>query len=302
MKSLQRLIPYLRDHRARFLQVCLVMVAVAALNGATVYVLKPGINSIFERKDPTLLAAVALAIPAIFFLKLVLVYIQTYLINYIGQRIGQRLREELFAHLHTLSLDFFWRSKSGEVLSRLTNDLNNLQQGIQFVPLYLVRDTLTVLILLAVMFVINSQFALIAILAIPMAGGVLAVLGRKLRSSSRKGQEVMGEIYHRFQESLQGMLVVKAFNYEAAATAKFKAESDSFFGQMMRYFRATALSGPLMEFLGSLIMAAIVYKAGVEIFSARMTPGDFFTFLGAFFRGPGYGYIVPWENGLWFAL
>jgi subfamily B ATP-binding cassette protein MsbA len=142
---------------------------------------------------------------------------------------------------------------------------------------------LTVFFLLIIMFFINWQFALIAILAIPMAGGVLAVLGRKLRSSSRKGQEVMGEIYHRFQESLQGMLVVKAFNYEAEATAKFKAESDAFFGQMMRYFRATALSGPLMEFLGSIIMAAIVYKAGTEIFHGHMKPGDFFTFLGAFF-------------------
>ena len=283
MKSLKRLLPYLHEHRARFLQVCLVMVAVAALNGATVYILKPGINSIFERKDPRLLLLVVAAIPAIFFLKLILVYAQTYLINYIGQRIAQRLRVELFTHLHTLSLDFFWRSKSGELLSRLTNDLNNLQQGLQFVPLFLVRDTLTVIILLGVMFYINWQFALIAVLAIPMAGGVLAVLGKKLRSSSRIGQEVMGEIYHRFQESLQGMLVVKAFNYEAEATAKFKAESDAFFGQMMRYFRATALSGPLMEFLGSILMAAIVYKAGTEIFQARMTPGDFFTFLGAFF-------------------
>ncbi|MDD5629435.1 MAG: ABC transporter ATP-binding protein, partial [Elusimicrobia bacterium] len=283
MDSLKRLVPYFREHQVRFLQFCLVMVAVAALNGATVGILKPAANVLFASKDPKLLIAVVLAIPAIFFLKLILVYAQTYLINYITQRITQRMREELFAHLHTLSLDFFWRSKSGEVLSRLTNDLSNLQQGLQFVPLFLVRDALTVIILLGVMFYINWQFALIAILAIPMAGGVLAVLGKKLRSSSRKGQEAMGEIYHRFQESLQGMLVVKAFNYEAEATAKFKAESDSFFSQMMRYFRATALSGPLMEFLGSLILAAIVYKAGNEIYQARMTVGDFFTFVGSFF-------------------
>jgi len=284
MESLKRLKPYLAEHKARFLQACLVMVAVALLNGATAWVLKPAINAIFAHQgDYRLLWSVVLAIPAIFFLKLVITYIQTYLINYIGQRIAQRLREELFRHLHALSLDFFWRSKTGEVLSRLTNDVTNLQNGLQFVPLFLVRDTLTVLALLVVMFYINWHFALIAIIAIPVAGGVLGVLGRKLRASGRKGQEVMGEIYHRFQESLQGMLVVKAFNYEAEATVKFRVESDAFFGQMMRYYRATALSGPLMEFLGSIIMAAIVLKAGQEIYAKTMTPGDFFTFLGAFF-------------------
>ena len=283
MESLKRLKPYLFQHRRRFLQAAVVMAAVALLNGATVWVLKPAINSIFEKKDPKLLFLVVALIPAIFFVKLILTYIQSYLMSYIGQRITKTLREELFVHLHTLSMDFFWRSKSGEILSRLTNDLTNLQSGLQFIPLYMVRDSLTVIVLLGVMFFINWRFALVAILAIPMAGAVLAVLGRKLRAASRKSQEVMGEIYHRFQESLQGMLVVKAFNYEADATAKFNTESAAFFDQMMRYFRATALSGPLMEFLGSLILAAVVLKAGQEIFHGGMTPGDFFTFLGSFF-------------------
>ncbi len=283
MQSLKRLKPYLLQHRRRFAQAAAVMTAVALLNGATVWVLKPAINSIFEKKDPRLLVGVVALIPAIFLLKLVLTYIQSYLMSYIGQRITKTLREELFVHLHTLSMDFFWRSKSGEILSRLTNDLTNLQSGLQFIPLYMVRDSLTVIVLLGVMFFINWRFALIAILAIPMAGAVLAVLGKKLRKASRKSQEVMGEIYHRFQESLQGMLVVKAFNYEADATAKFNAESSAFFDQMMQYFRATALSGPLMEFLGSLILACVVLKAGQEIFRGTMTPGDFFTFLGSFF-------------------
>ena len=74
-------------------------------------------------------------------------------------------------------------------------------------------------------------------------GEKLGILGRKLRSAGRRSQEIMGEIYHRFQESLQGMLVVKAFNYERGAISKFRDENDSLFHQMMRYFRATALSG-----------------------------------------------------------
>jgi subfamily B ATP-binding cassette protein MsbA len=279
----RRLLPYFRPHRLRFVQACLVMAVVAALNGAMVWVLKPTINTIFDRKDPALIGWVLLAIPAVFFLKMVFTYAQSYLMSYIGQKITREIREELFRHLHELSMDFFWKSKSGEILSRLTNDLNNLQSGLHFVPLYLVRDSLTVVALLLVMFSIHWQFALIALIAIPMSGGVLAVLGKKLRSAGKKSQEVMGEIYHRFQESLQGMLVVKSFNYEQGAIRRFNEESAAFFDQMMRYFRATALSGPLMEFLGSLIITAIVYKGAREIVGGTMTPGDFFTFLGSFF-------------------
>ena len=76
-------------------------------------------------------------------------------------------------------------------------------------------------------------------------------------------------MYHRFQESLQGMLVVKAFNYEAGAIAKFGIENDAFWSQMMRYLRATALSGPLMEFLGALILTLILWLGGREILGDR---------------------------------
>jgi ATP-binding cassette, subfamily B, bacterial MsbA len=282
-ETLARLLPYLKPHKARFAQACAFMAVSAALNGAMVGVLKPAIDHVFAQRDAEKLLQVVLLIPAIFFLKLVFQYTQHYLMSWLGQKVTQQIRDDLFGHLHRLSMDFYWRSKGGEVLSKLTNDMNALQSGVHFVPLYLVRDTLTMTVLLGVMFWTNWKFAATALLVIPFAAGTLGVLGRKLRAAGRRGQEVMGEIYQRFQESLQGMLVVKAFNYEPRVIAKFRAENDEFFHQMMRYFRATALSGPLMEFFGSLIMAAVVYQGGREIVGGRMTPGDFFVFLACFF-------------------
>ena len=279
----KRLAPYLRPYKARIAWAFVVMIAVAALNGATVWIVNPAINQVFVKTDPGKLLWVVLLIPTIFLAKLIVTYTQSYLMSWLSQRITQELREDLFRHLHELSMDFYWRSKSGEVLSRLTNDMTRLQDMLQFVPLYVVRDSATVVVLIGVMFYIRWQFALTALICIPMAGAVLGILGRKLRSAGRRSQEIMGEIYHRFQESLQGMLVVKAFNYEEGAIRKFQEENDSLFHQMMRYFRATALSGPLMEFLGSLIMATIVYQAGRQIIAGKMTPGDFFTFLASFF-------------------
>ncbi|MBI5245588.1 MAG: ABC transporter ATP-binding protein [Elusimicrobia bacterium] len=286
-RSLKRLLSYVRPYRLRLLQATAVMIIVAALNGALVKVLGPITNSLFVDTDAERLKQVALMIPVIFFLKLVFQYTQSYLMSWLGQKITQEIREDLFTHLHALSMDFFWKSKGGEVLAKLTNDMNNLQSALQFVPLYAIRDSLTIIVVLAVMIMTNPKFALVALIAIPMAGGVLGILGRKLRAAGRRGNEVMGEIYHRFQESLQGMLVVKSFNYEKGAIAKFRVENDEFFHQMMRYFRATALSGPLMEFLGSLIMAAIVWLGGRAIGAGEMTASQFAVFLGSFFMAYG---------------
>jgi subfamily B ATP-binding cassette protein MsbA len=287
--SIQRIVAYIKPHKTRLIQACVVMVIVAGLNMAMVKVLDPVTSSLFgsANADPAKLIQVSMLIPLVFFLMLVFKYTLAYLMSWLGQKITQEIREDLFTHLHALSMDFFWKAKGGEVMAKLTNDMTALQSALQFVPLYAVRDSLTVVAMLVVMFWTNSKFASVALIAIPMAGGVLGVLGRKLRASGRRGQEVMGEIYHRFLESLQGMLVVKSFNFEEGSIKKFRKENDEFFHQMMRYFRATALSGPLMEFLGSLIIATIVYMGGRQIGAGTMTPGQFSVFLGCFFMSYG---------------
>ncbi|MFA6029946.1 MAG: ABC transporter ATP-binding protein [Elusimicrobiota bacterium] len=283
MNPLRRILPYLKPHRRRFIEAGIAMVIVAAANGAIVYLIKFLTDNALVRSDARMLKAIVIAVPVLMGIKTVAAYAQNYLMSWIGQRGTQTLREELFRHLHTLSLDFYAEKKSAEVLARVTNDLGNLQSALQFLPLYLIRDTLTVIVLTATLFFLNWRFALIAFCAIPIASLVIGVLGRKMRDASRESQVIMGQLYHRFQESLQGMLLIKAFNYEEGAIAKFRLENDSFFSQMMRYLRAAALSGPLMEFFGALILSPLLYFGGREILAGRMTIGDFFAFITAFF-------------------
>lgn len=280
--TLRRLAGYVRPYKVRVLQACVVMACVAGVESSMAWLLGPVTTSIFGTPSPEELKNTALAIPLVFFLKLSFGYTLSYLMSWLGQRITQKIRDDLFTHLHALSMDFFWKSKGGQVLATFTNDMNALQSALQFGPLYAVRDTLKIVFVLGLMLWTNPKFALIALVAVPLTGGVLGVLGRKLRTAGRRGQEVMGEIYHRFQESMQGMLVVKSFNYEKGAIAKFRRENDEFFHQMMRYFRAAALSGPLMEFLGSLVMAAIVWYGGQAIGAGRMSPRQFAVFIGCF--------------------
>ncbi|MBI4248719.1 MAG: ABC transporter ATP-binding protein [Elusimicrobia bacterium] len=275
--------PFLKPYKGRFVQAGVAMCLVAALNGGAVYLLKPIVDRVFISRDFRILWLAVALVPLLVFLKTVAAYIQNYLMSWIGQSVTQELREELFRRLHQLSLDFFVQRKSGEVLSRVTNDLTLLQSCLHFIPLYLVRDSATVVVLLGVLFYLHWKFALLALLSVPMVAALLWIFGRKMRDASARSQQVMGQIYHRFQESLQGMVVIKAFNYEEGAIRRFQLENRSFFDEIMRYLRATALSGPLMEFAGSLVLALLIYYGGKEIIAERLTPGEFFAFLGSFF-------------------
>jgi len=281
--SLKRLLPYLAPHKTRLMQAIVAMMFVALFNGGSVYLLKPIVDNASSLKDEKHLLFVVLLLPTLFLFKLVVQYTQSYLMSYIGQKTVQQIREDLFRHLHTLSVEFYWRRRSGEIMSRVTNDLTSLQSMLQFVPLYLIRDSFTIFILLFVLFYINWKFTLIVLLIGPVAGGMLGILGKKMRKSAGKSQQIVGQIYHRFQESLEGMAIIKAFNYEQGAIDRFTAENDNLFSEMMKYLRATALNGPLMEFLGSIIIALLIYYGGREIIAQHMSAGDFVVFLGAFF-------------------
>ncbi len=306
MELIQKFLPYVKPYRLRFYQAAIAMVIVALSNGATVLLIKFVVNGIFEGKDLTgsqldiavskfagplldqslnyrTLWLITISVPLLIAIKSMAAYIQNYLMSWLGQRITQQMREDLFRHLHRLSLEFHSGQKAGEILARATNDLTIVQSMLQFVPLYLIRDLLTIIVLMTALFFLNWHFALVALGIIPVASLVIIPLGRKMRDASSKSQAIMGNIYHRFQESLHGMMLVKALNYEEGATKKFQRENEDFFIQMMRYLRATALSGPLMEFLGSLIMASLVFFGGREILLGRMDAGAFGAFLTAFF-------------------
>ena len=277
------LLKYIKPYKKQFVQAALSMILLAALRGGVVYLMGPVIQGVFMEKKLDILRLVIMGLPVLFVLRMAAEYSNNYLMSWIGQKAVQQIRDDLFTHIHRLSIEFYWRKRSSDVMSRVINDLNNVQSTVQFVPLYLIRDSLTVSALMFVLFYVNWRFALITLVIIPVTSKVMKVLGKKMRKSSMESQIIVGEISHRFQESLQGITVVKAFNYEEEAIAKFRSANDDYFSKTMRYLRATALAGPLMEFIGSIILVVMIYLGGHAIFDGTMTTAAFFSFIAAFF-------------------
>jgi subfamily B ATP-binding cassette protein MsbA len=281
MNAPARFWPYLRPHRRRFAWAVAAMCAVAAFNGGAVLLLKPIVDRIFIARDLRMLWLAVAAVPLLMAGKTAVSYLQNYLMSWIGQSVTQSIREDLFRHLLAAPV-----RDSGplaaEVLSRVTNDLAIVQTELVSVPLYLIRDSMTLVVLTGSLFYLDWRFALVALAGTPATAIAFVVLGRKMRRYSLQSQAVMERLTDRFEGSLRGLFSDQAPGSGSAALGEFRAENAVFFALTMRYLRATALAAPLMELCGSLAVAALLYFGGTAAIAGRMTPGAFFAFLGAF--------------------
>jgi subfamily B ATP-binding cassette protein MsbA len=288
---IKALVAYLKPYKVRMVQAAISMIVLAGIKNAVIYISGPIIQGVFVNKDMHMLHLIVIGLPILFVLRMVVEYTNGYLMSWVGQRVVQNIREDLFTHIHRLSIEFYWRKRSSDVMSRVINDLNNVQNTVQFIPLYGIRDVLTVISCVALLFYINWKLAMISLIVLPAIAAILGVLGKKMRKASAESNVIVGEISHKFQESLQGITVVKAFNYEEQAIAKFKVSNDDYFSKMMRYLRATALSGPIMEFISGMVLIGIVYMSGQAIFHGTMTTAQFFSFVAAYVTA-----YVPLKN------
>ena len=257
------------------------MLFVSAATSGSAFLVKPVLDDVFFKKDLTMLKLIPLAIVAIFMLKGLFDYGQAYLMSYVGQRIIADLREKIYNHLQSLSLSFFTRNPTGTLMSRITNDVSMVQGAVTDAVTGLLKDFFTIIGLVAVVFYRDWRLAIVALVVFPVAVYPIVKFGKKLRSYSVRSQTAMGDISTILLETISGNRIVKAFNMEDYERKRFARENRKLFGISMKSVRVRAISHPLMEFLGGLGIAFIVFYGGYNVIKGVATPGTFFSFLAA---------------------
>ncbi|MBP1717347.1 MAG: phospholipid-lipopolysaccharide transporter, partial [Deltaproteobacteria bacterium] len=257
------------------------MVFVSAASAATAFLVKPVLDDVFFKKDLMMLKLIPLAIVGIFILKGVFDYGQGYLISFVGQRIITDLREKIYHHLHSLALPFFTKNPTGVLMSRILNDVNLVQGAVTDAVTGLLKDIFTIIGLVFVVFYQDWQLALIALVVFPVAVYPIVKFGRKLRSYSTRTQTAMADLSTMLLETISGTRIVKAFNMEDYERKRFSKINERLFRIIVKAFRVRAVSHPLMETLGGLGIAAIVFYGGYNVIRGAATPGTFFSFLAA---------------------
>jgi len=281
MNVLKRLFVYIKPYRIRFLEAMVCMALVAGLTSLLMYLIKPTFDKIFTQKNAQMIPYIVVIIVGCALAKGLFEYYQSYLMSYIGQKTIMDIRNKLYSHLQSLSLDYFIRQRTGQIISRLTNDVMLLQRAVVGVPANLIRGGLTIIGLTALLFYLHWRWAIIIMIVFPLVTLPLRSFGRRLRKISRKSQEKMADIYSLLQEKILGIKMVKSFCMEKTEAEKFELENSNFFKIIMKAMRVVAIQSPVMEFIATLGMAGVLAIAGYEVISGKSTMGTFFAFIGA---------------------
>ncbi len=280
---LKQYLPYLLGYRRQFIFAILGMIAIAAGTAGTAQLIKPVLDDVFINKDREMLALMPFLLIAVFMLKGIGRYVQTYYTSYIGQDVVRKLRDKLVLHITYLDMDFFKTIHSGELLSRVTNDIGRIQKVVASIIPSLIRESLTILALTGYVIYESPKLAFYFLIIMPLAIFPLTRLAKKMRKYSKLSQESTADMTSRLAEIFSNVEVIKSNSTQIYEHQRFAKENQNVFKFIMKQIRTNALTSPVMETLGSIAIGIVVYIGGKEVIDGHMTVGAFFAFATALF-------------------
>jgi ATP-binding cassette, subfamily B, bacterial MsbA len=281
MSLYRRLLDLVKPYRVKLAFAMICMLFVSLLTAAQAFLVQPALDDVFLKKDLKILFLLPIAIILLFFIKGIFDYGQAYLMNFVGLRIVADMREKLYNHLQNLSLSFFTKTPTGVLISRITNDVNLIQGAVSNTITGLLKDAFTIVGLSGVIFYRNWKLAIIAFIIFPLAIIPIKEFGKRLRKFSRKSQQRMGSITAFLHETITGNRIVKAFSMEEYEKRRFAEENERFFKIILKRVKIRAISHPLMELIGGVGVALIIWVGGYSVVRGELTPGTFFSFMTA---------------------
>jgi len=284
MKNLfKQYLPYLMGYKRQFIFAILGMFAVAIGTAGTAQIIKPVLDDVFVAKDASMLGVIPFMLIGVFFLKGAGLYIQTYYMSYIGLDVVRKLRNNLVKHLTYQDMQFFQTIHTGEILSRVTNDISRIQNVVTKMIPNLIRETFTIVALTGYVIYESPKLAFYFLIIMPLALYPLSRLAKKMKKYSKLSQESTSDMTSRLGEIFQNIEVIKSNSTQELEAKKFEKENHNVFVYFLKQVKVTALTSPLMETLGSVAIGLVIYIGGSEVIEGRMTVGAFFAFAAALF-------------------
>ena len=254
-------------------------------SAAPAYYAKDIVDAIAYGDNPELKQyfLVGLGMIFVFAVKGLFFFGHNYSVGHLVQSLIVKLRQKLFDHLVNLSLTFFSRSKTGDLISRFTNDLHVFQNMIQVGVTGPFRDIPQFFLLLGIMFFRSWQLAFVTMIIIPIAIFFIQIFGQRNKIAVSKRQISFGGLSSLLVETITGVRVVKAFGMEKYESKRFKDANDDLYKNHMRSIMIDSYSYPIIEIIGASAGATIVAYGGYLIINGQITPGDFTSFVISFF-------------------
>jgi len=270
-----------KEHRFKlFLAMCC-MIVVAATTAISAYLIKPALDDIFVNKDSRMLGLIPMVIVIVFFIRGLGMYGQQFFMSYVGEGVIRHIRNMLYDKIIDMPLSFFHEEKTGNLMSRVTNDVNVIKNMVSTAVTGALRDFFTILLLTIYTFVLLWKLAIFAFVILPLAFYPIIIFGRRVRRVSTGWQEAMADLSSFLHETFSGSKIVKAFGMEEHEKERFFQKTKKIFVLEIKTVIAKSLSSPVMEFLGGIGIAFVIWFGGAQVISGHLTVGTFMSFLAA---------------------
>lgn len=237
-------------------------------------------HSAINGAQNTLMLMVAVII-SMFLLKNLFNYWAMYFITFLRNGVLKDIRNALYKKTLELPLSFFSEKRKGDVISRMTSDVLEIQHSFLSVLEIVVREPLTILFTIIAMFVVSTKLTIFVFIFIPIAGYIISVVGKSLKKSSQKASQEQGYFLSLIEESLAGLKVIKSFNSEPTFNSKFQESTSEFYHLNNKILNRQNLSSPLSEFLGIVTIAVLlVYGGHMVLVDQSLSGASFIAYIG----------------------
>ncbi|MCX6052179.1 MAG: ABC transporter ATP-binding protein [Campylobacterales bacterium] len=282
MKSIyKRYWPFIKEYKLQYFLVLIGIILTVAATTATAHIMKPLMDDMFVAKKEEMLYFIPLGLVAIYFFKSVGRYIQSVYMNYIGQHIITRFREMLLEKIISLDMTFLYLNRSGELISRVTNDIGRIEYFVSNMLPELLRESLTVVALVGYVIYLNPTLAFYSLIVVPLIIYPLLVIAKKLKKYAHRSQEKNADVVTRLTEVFNNSEIIKANATEKYEVARFSMQNWQFFKINMQSVYVGEIVSPLMEMVGAAGLAAVIFVGAKEVYDGRMSVGEFTAFLTA---------------------
>jgi subfamily B ATP-binding cassette protein MsbA len=277
----RRLLTYVWPHWRAFVIAIIALVGVAGAEGGFAAFLKPMIDGSFVEKDPDIIKLTPIIIILIFFVHGVATYTSGYLMAWVGRQVISTLRGEMFAQLLRLPVTFFDNTPSGTLISKLIYDVEQVARATTEVVTILVRDTVTVIVLLGWLFYLNWLLATILLVGAPVVAQVINVINRRFRRYSTRIQDSVGDVTQIAEEAIEGQRVVKTFGGQVYEQQRFDEANENNRRLNMKMEATNAASVPVVQLVAAAASAIVIYIALTQVEKETLSIGSFISFIAA---------------------
>ena len=274
-----RLIRYIRPYGWTVAAIIFLGVVISACTATFAYIIRPLIDEALTAKNKNMLTMLPLFMLGVFFIKAASGYLASVATQSMGFRVLMDIRNDLYRAILRLPVGHFTNTSSGEIISRMINDVNVLQRTISTVVKDLIQHSVTTIFLIGVVVYQDPYLAVIALGVLPLAFYPLVALGKRLRKRSQKGQEAISGLTQVLTETIGGIRVVKAFCAEGREETRFKNANTHYRKNMVKIIRIAEIPSPMMEFIGAIGVVGIIWYGGSRVVSGEITPGALLSFI-----------------------